>query len=283
MLTAEVFNWTGHVLRTPRTQLKEALARDEAGFTGVYLLFGDKDGEPTLYIGEAEDMRQRLKDHAINKAWWEYVVLVTTSANNLHKAHVKYLESRLVEIAKEVNATTLDNNNQPPRSSLSEASRSNMENFLETLLIVLPAIRIDAFLSKKISRKDIRESEATATSEYPTFVLETPKHGVSARAQVIGGEIVVLAGSRARKGHTSSADRSMTFLKRKRAELFANGVLKVEGDHALFTENYAFSSPSGAGDVINGRSTNGRIEWKLLGSGKTYAEWEADSLMDRTS
>ena len=30
MLTAEVFNWTGHVLMTPRTQLADALKRREA-------------------------------------------------------------------------------------------------------------------------------------------------------------------------------------------------------------------------------------------------------------
>jgi len=34
MLTAEVFNWTGHVLVTPRTQIGAALARKEAQFTG---------------------------------------------------------------------------------------------------------------------------------------------------------------------------------------------------------------------------------------------------------
>jgi hypothetical protein len=54
MLTAEVFNWTGHVLMTPRTQISEALNRQEARYTGVYLLFGERAGEPLAYIGEAE-------------------------------------------------------------------------------------------------------------------------------------------------------------------------------------------------------------------------------------
>ena len=46
MLTAEVFNWTGHVLMAPRTQIAEALQREEAGYTGVYLLLGERDGVP---------------------------------------------------------------------------------------------------------------------------------------------------------------------------------------------------------------------------------------------
>ena len=51
MLTAEVFNWTGPVLRTPRTQLREALAREQSGFTGIYLLIGEGEKGPCAYIG----------------------------------------------------------------------------------------------------------------------------------------------------------------------------------------------------------------------------------------
>ena len=70
MLTAEVFNWTGHVLVTPRTQISEALARKEARYTGVYLLLGDKEGEPLAYIGEAEDISDRIRSHDARRDWW---------------------------------------------------------------------------------------------------------------------------------------------------------------------------------------------------------------------
>ena len=53
MLTAQVFNWTGIVLRSPRTQLREAVARREAGYTGVYVLLGERDGLPLAYIGDS--------------------------------------------------------------------------------------------------------------------------------------------------------------------------------------------------------------------------------------
>ena len=162
MLTAEVFNWTGHVLRTPRTQIKEALARPEAGFTGVYVLIGEDENGPRAYIGEAEDMRVRLRDHVANKDWWDDAILISSAANNLHKAHIKYLESRLVEIARDVAHTPLENGNTPPRSSLNEAARANMESFLDTLMMVLPAIRVDLFLSKKRSAKADPISKQTA-------------------------------------------------------------------------------------------------------------------------
>ncbi|MBK1650552.1 hypothetical protein CKO36_18810 [Rhabdochromatium marinum] len=41
LITAEIMNWTGHVLTGPRTELPKFLARPEVGRTGVYLLQND--------------------------------------------------------------------------------------------------------------------------------------------------------------------------------------------------------------------------------------------------
>ena len=143
MLTAEVFNWTGHILMAPRTQIGAALIRKEAHFTGVYLLIGERDGQPVAYIGEGDNISHRIKNHDINKDWWTSVVMVTSAANNLHKAHVQYLEARLVEIARSVGRVVLDNGNTPTRPSLTEAAQANMEGFLDYLRMVLPALRAD--------------------------------------------------------------------------------------------------------------------------------------------
>ena len=108
MLTAEVFNWTGHVLMTPRTRIAAALKRTEASYTGIYLLIGEKDGAPLAYIGESENIADRVRNHDQGKDWWTSAVLITTGANNLHKAHVKYMEARLVEIARQVGRMALE-------------------------------------------------------------------------------------------------------------------------------------------------------------------------------
>jgi len=57
MLTAEVFGWTGHVLKFPRLQIKEALQRPEVANTGIYILLDSVDGTDTAYIGESESVR----------------------------------------------------------------------------------------------------------------------------------------------------------------------------------------------------------------------------------
>jgi hypothetical protein len=197
MLTAEVFGWAGHVLMTPRTQLSAALKRTEAHYTGVYLLIGEDDNGPLAYIGESEDIGGRIKNHDTKKDWWTTAILITSAANNLHKAHVKYLESRLVEEARRIGKIALDKGNTPPRSSLNVGGEANMESFLEHILMVLPALRIDCFLAhtrpnspSAVARVDSQQADAPVE-----FFLRTPKHDIEATAILEHGEFVVQAGS----------------------------------------------------------------------------------------
>jgi hypothetical protein len=274
MLTAEVFNWTGHVLRIPRTQIKQGLDRPESKHTGVYVLLGQIDGEATAYIGEAENMRVRIAQHVSGKDWWDEAILVSTTGDMLHKAHVKYLESRLVEIARSVGKMTLENSSTPPRSSLTEAALANMESFLDTLNMVFPAIRVDMFLEKK---RTISKSVDTVELRQNSFELKTPKHGVHALANLFSGELIVKAGSKARGSWRGTTDAKTHYFKLF-DELVHSGILRKELDNSIFTSDYAFSSPSAAASVINGRSSNGRREWKHLKSGLSFGEWEAKQL-----
>ena len=273
MLTAEVFNWTGHVLRLPRTQLKQALQRPETDYTGVYVLLGERNGTPLAYIGETEDLGERLRSHAAKKDWWDTAILVTSAGNNLHKAHVKYLEARLVETAREVGTMPLDNGNTPPRSSLSEAATSNMESFLETLQMVLPAIRVDMFLNKA-RPADTATMPPTASTSEPIFIIQSDRTGVNARALLKGGEMEVQAGSLGRTIENKSSYSYAELIN----SLTAAGVVTSEAGQTRFLQNYSFSSVSAAAAAIVGRSANGRTEWKLESDGRTYAEWEADEL-----
>ncbi|MEZ5536170.1 MAG: GIY-YIG nuclease family protein [Thiolinea sp.] len=277
MLTAEVFNWTGHVLMTPRTQLTEALKRKEAAYTGVYLLLGEDQNSPLAYIGEGEDIRERIKKHDTAKDWWTTAVLITTASNNLNKAHVKYLEARLIEEARKIGRIPLDNSNTPARPSLTEAAQSNMETFLDYILMVLPALRIDFLLTRTRPNKENSLIPDVTKNVMPIFELHTPRHAISAIAHLVEGEFVVQAGSTARAGWKGKGTENSGYAKLFN-ELIESGVLIMEGKCSTFKENYAFKSPSAAAAVVNGRPANGTLEWKLQGSGQTYKEWEAKQL-----
>jgi hypothetical protein len=272
MLTAEVFNWTGHVLMTPRTRISAALSRKEARFTGVYLLLGEQDGKSLVYIGEGEDISERIRNHDTKKDWWTTAVLITSTANNLHKAHVKYLESRLVEEARAAGRFMLDNGNTPPRPGLSEAAQSNMESFLDYLFMVLPALRIDTFISNTRPAVQAAAAGAPATPS-PRFKLVNKKHNLSATAVLQDGDFIVEAGSTARKKWEGQALQNSGYALLHET-LRESGVLQDQGDHCVFTQNYAFKSPSAAAAVVHGRSANGTTEWRVEATGLDYKGWE---------
>ena len=57
------------------------------------------------------------------------------------------------------------------------------------------------------------------------------------------------------------------------------GMLVADGsEHLLFSDDYAFSSPSAAAAVVCGRQANGRTAWVVEGSGQTYAAWQDQQL-----
>lgn len=270
LLTAEVFGWTGHVIRIPRLRLKAGLDLPEAAHTGVYILLGDAD-DARAYIGEAESVSARIRSHDAQRDWWQTALLVTTSSDALHKAHVKFLESRMVEEAKKAGTFQLDNANIPPRSSLNPAAISNMESFLDTVRMVLPALGISIFESGRVFREkkttDIQPDDVI-------FELSTPKHGVTGRARPEGSEFVVLEGSKGRSQWSGVPTGNYPEL---HAKLLQKGILVVRDGYAEFVEDYAFNSPTAAAVVLNGRSTNGRTAWKLP-DGRSFADWEQDQL-----
>ncbi len=280
MLTAEVFNWTGHVLYCPRTNISAALARKEAKHTGVYILLGEKDDEPCAYIGEAEEIDLRLKQHVQNKDWWTSVAIITSSANSLNKAHVKYLESRLVEEAIKLNQIKLENGNVPPRSSLSEAAQSNMESFLSYLLMVLPAIRIDMFVQRKRPSgvQAQQTPQASVASPVATFELISQKNGEwNATAILQEGEFTIQAGSIVRGSWIGDTSAKSSYSKLYQT-LFEQGILADENGQRVFKSSYVFNSPSAAAAVVNGRSANGQTAWRLKGSDITFRQWEAEQV-----
>ena len=106
----EVSNWTGKALAAPRTELDDLLLREEAESAGIYFLFGSdpESGDALAYVGEAEVIRDRLRQHKA-KDFWNAVVVFVSKDENLTKAHIRYLENRLLQEAKESSKINLNN------------------------------------------------------------------------------------------------------------------------------------------------------------------------------
>lgn len=286
LLTAEIMNWTGHVLTGPRSKLSELVQRPECARTGVYFLIGpdpDDSLRTRVYIGESDDVAKRLKqqsrpetpDGKGGKDFWERVCLVTSKDQNLTKAHVKYLESQLIAIAGQLGRCALENGTAHEYAALPESDRADMAFFLEQIRIVLPALGFDFLrelprLSSAAAGDDISQSVSS-----PRFVLESAKLGIRAYAQEVDGMFVVLKGSRSRGQWNSTSHSYQTLFNR----LVAEGLLVADGsEHRQFSNDYAFDSPSAAAAVVYARNANGRLSWLVEGTGQTYGDWQSQQL-----
>jgi len=155
--TAEISNWSGKAIAAPRTEMDELLLREELEKAGVYILTGvdPLSGSPRAYIGEAEIIRDRLKQHMTEEFWISAIVFVSKD-ENLTKAHVRYLESRLLTEAAQAGRFTLEQN-QAGGSKLPEPDREDMEVFLSRIGQLLPVLGSDVSASHRPTR-----CEATA-------------------------------------------------------------------------------------------------------------------------
>jgi len=246
----EKSNWTGVAVVASRTQLAEALRRDELARPGVYVLTGQgSTGSPRLYIGEADVLRERLKQHAGRKDFWTHFVAFTSSNEGLNKAHVRYLESRLVELAQAANQWEVENGTAPSRPPLSEADRADAEWFLTEMLVIYPILGIDAF----------EPAGACETTPEPQEELLLDERGAQARGREFPDGFVVYAGSRARAGEVASIHE---YLRDLRRQLVERRVLVPGGGQLVFAQDFRFSSSSTAAGVLVGGSANGRRAWK---------------------
>ena len=283
LTTAEITNWTGHVLSARRSDLADLLKREEVQRTGVYLLLGDDEtalGDTLCYIGEADVIATRLRYHANSqdKAFWDRVVVITSKDTNLTKSHGRYLESRLIQLATKAGRVSLENGTAPPTPNLPEADASDMEYFIGQLQIMLPVLGVNAIRVRKAPTPS-----ASDPIESPIFTLSNAKAGVQASAQQIDGEFTLLAGSRVVPhwhgvGKATSTQRAYAGYRARHESLLADGSIVTEGGVGLVTRDIAFSSPSTAGAVALGRSCNGRVEW--VSPEGSFGVWESRGVAD---
>ena len=253
----EKSNWSGAGLVVPRSLFGEGKQRRELTRAGVYLLFGppEASGLPRVYVGEGDPIRPRLEQHAAKKDFWTHCIAFTSKDENLNKAHVQYLEARLVALAVQAKRCVLDNGNAPALPSMSEADAADAEGFLAEMLLCFPVLGLGVFSTAPAAPVQSR-------------VLHLRAKGVEAQGLETAEGFVVRAGSAAVKREAPSCH---AYLKELRAALVENGVLKPLGDGHTFTQDYVFASPSTAAGAVLGRSTNGRVEWKT-NDGKTLKQ-----------
>lgn len=299
------------MLYAPRTRIVDVLKRQEAARTGVYILIGQDPDNPAqhlVYIGESDNVGARLTQHNRDegKAFWEFTCVITSKDANLTKAHVRYLESRLISLAAKEARARLWNGTAPDYGYLPEGDIADMEYFISQLQTLLPVLGLDYFRpTPQLSRRQGAPDESSTSfdhvatpdeaSEYvgrrvfgqdrptadggrsPIFQFGDKRGNVHARAVEVDGQMIVLKGSEAREEEFPSIASNVRTL---RQQLRSAGKLIPSGKSGVlcFEEDVAFSSPSAAAQAVMGTSRNGRTDWTIEETGETYADWQEEQI-----
>lgn len=246
-IMCELSNWNGRIYKISRNDLNEFSERADSNYTGVYFLFGkDNDNNDTVYVGEAEKMLVRIKQHLKDAHYWNDCVVVISKDNILNKAHVKYLENKFFNLAKDSNRAILINNTIPTCSSISEFDEAMLEEFIENSRLLVNTLGYKVFdtIEKQHHENDL-------------MFINTAR-GADAKGFLVSDGFMVLSGSHIAIDTTPSMPESLCKLRNK---LINKEIINT---NFIFQSDYIFTSPSVAAAIVMGRSANGRTEWKTI-------------------
>ena len=256
----EKSNWIGKCIACSRSQFPKVKNREEFKKTGIYLIYGMdlNNNQPIIYLGEGDPVLPRLEAHDRSKDFWEHLILFTSKDENLNKAHIQYLESRLVGMAQTAKRCRLENGNSPTQPALSESDVADMEHFLENMVLIYGVLGLPVFETPNI------ENRASDNNE------QLHLKGLQAEATGFDSAegFIVLKGSKAKLTDVESLPEP---IKISRAQLVSDGLFVQKDNSYELTQDYTFTSPSKAAAIFLARSANGRIEWKTK-AGKTLKD-----------
>jgi hypothetical protein len=266
---SEIGNWVGKAIYSPRASVNKIMNRSEFDNPGIYCLKGDPTDEAfdeKIYIGEAENIRTRLKQHLSdpNKDFKELIFFVSKD-ELLTKTQIRYLESRLVQIAIDAKTAQIDNGNSPSLPTLHEADISDMEYFLEQIKLILPVMGFNFLISSTVNVKEVEQSDYQSEI-HETYFIKTKTFKATMLETDQG--YIVTKGSEAKKELSNSCTETYINMRRK---LLETKIMMESGDNLIFSEDAIFNSPSAASNMILGRNSNGFSEW-VNKNGLTFKE-----------
>lgn len=260
--TAELSNWNGMAVKIPRVELSSC-NNDDITKPGVYFLFcKEDDGSDSVYIGEAENVQERLKQHVrdyqSDKETYYWNTAVIFVGRDLNKAMIRYLENQFVQIARESKRYLVLTKNTYQNTVLKDSQKAVMEEFIDNVKTLINALGykvLEPLVQADLSSRKIDDE-----------VLYITSGSVNARGMVTSEGFVVLSGTTVNE--TTAQSLSPGMLKLRKDLLDST---KVENLTTI--EDILFSSSSAAADFVLGYSASGPRSWKAK-NGRTLKEIE---------
>lgn len=263
LIIAELSNWNGKAIKIPRIEISSC-EREDITQAGVYFLFcKEDDGSDSVYIGEAENVKERLvqhlRDYQSEKETYYWSTAVVFIGRDLNKALIRYLENRFVEIARASKRYFVLTKNTYRNTVMKESQVAVMEEFVDNVKILINA------LGYKVLEPLVQNNSSNSTVDDEMLFISSGS--VNAKGRVTTEGFVVYEGSTLdSKGSVNSLSNGMKNLRQKliESDKVQNHVIK---------ESILFSSSSAAASFVLGYSVSGPQRWKTK-DGKTLKELE---------
>ncbi len=257
-------NWGGRGIVCPRALFHKAKSRDEFRKPSVYILCGlakNSAHSNRIYVGECDSPANRLCRHLKKKEFWTEIILFGAKDEAINQGHFKYLEARLLRLAKELKNAELDNNNVPAGPRLSKSDSGEANAFLDDVLLFLSCIGLHAFESKNGSKNDSkiiskdktdlpihsRKARSNPVKSAATGFFTLRSKCVRATGLPTANGFLVKKGSQAVKSDVPSAQN---YVRKLRLSLIREGKFKMQEDVWKLTEDIVFDSPTSAAAVL---------------------------------
>lgn len=262
LIIAELSNWNGKAIKIPRIEISSC-EREDITQAGVYFLFcKEDDGSDSVYIGEAENVKERLvqhlRDYQSEKETYYWSTAVVFIGRDLNKALIKYLENRFVEIARASKRYFVLTKNTYRNTVMKESQVAVMEEFVDNVKILINA------LGYKVLEPLVQNNSSNSTVDDEMLFISSGF--VNAKGRVTTEGFVVYEGSTLDSKGANSLSNGMKNLRQKliESDKIQNHVIK---------ENILFSSSSAAASFVLGYSVSGPQRWKTKDE-KTLKELE---------
>ena len=252
LITAELSNWNGKAIKIPRIEVASC-NRDDITQAGVYFLFcKEDDGSDSVYIGEAENVKDRLvqhlRDYQTEKEEYYWNTAVIFIGRDLNKALIRYLENRFVEMARNCKRCNVLTKNTYHNTVMKESQIAVMEEFIDNVKILINA------LGYKVLEPFAHVDSSSSNVDDELFYITSCSVNATGKVTVEG--FVVFAGASIDK--RDSADSLSEGMKKLRQKLLESD--KV--DNYITKEDILFSSSSTAAKFLLGYIVSGPQRWK---------------------
>ena len=264
LIIAELSNWNGKAIKIPRMEVSSC-NREDITQAGVYFLFcKEDDGSDSVYIGEAENVKERLvqhlRDYQSEKETYYWSSAVVFIGRDLNKALIRYLENRFVEIARASKRYLVLTKNTYRNTVMKESQVAVMEEFVDNVKILINALGYRVL--EPFAQMD------SSTTSVDDELLYITSGSVNATGKVTAEGFVVFAGTTVNV--KTSAKSLSAGMQKLRQKLFNSDKI----NNLITSEDILFSSSSVAADFVLGYSVSGPRTWKSK-DGRTLKEIES--------